>query len=39
MMNKSAYLHLSMLEMNKLVMLEFWSDYVKPKPVEKAKLW
>ena len=39
MMNKSAYLHLSILEMNKLVMLEFWSDQVKPKPVEKAKLW
>ena len=37
-MNKSVYLGLSMLELSKTVMYEFWFDYVKPKYCEKAKL-
>ena len=30
-MNKLAYLHLLILEISKIVMYEFWQDYVKPK--------
>ena len=37
-MNKSAYLGLSILELRKLSMSEFWYDYVKPKYGEKTKL-
>ena len=37
-MNKSAYSGLSILELSKLLMYEFWYDYVKPKYDEKAKL-
>ena len=37
-MNKSAYLRLSILELRKLSMYEFWYDYVKPKYGEKTKL-
>ena len=37
-MNKLAYLGLSVLELSKIVMYEFWYDYVKPKHGEKAKL-
>ena len=37
-MNKPVFLDLSILEMNKIVMYEFWYDYVKPKYGEKAKL-
>ena len=37
-MHKSVYLGLSLLELNKMVMYEFWHDYVKPKGNEKAKL-
>ena len=35
-MNKSIYLGLSILELSKIVMYEFWYDYVKPKDWEKA---
>ena len=38
LMNKPVYLGLSILELNKIVMYEFWYDYVKPKYSEKAKL-
>ena len=37
-MNKSVYLGLSILESSKILMYEFWYDYVKPKYGEKAKL-
>ena len=37
-MNKSVYLGLSILELSKILMYEFWYDYVKPKYGEKAKL-
>ena len=37
-MNKPVFLDLSILEMNKIVMYEFWYDYVKPKYGERAKL-
>ena len=29
--NKSVYLELSLLELNKILMYEFWYDYVKRK--------
>ena len=31
LMNKTVYLGLSMLKLNKILMYEFWYDYVKPK--------
>ena len=37
-MNKPFYLGPSILEISKIVMYEFWYDYVKPKPGEKAEL-
>ena len=37
-MNKPVYLELSMLELSKILMQEFWYDYIKPKYGEKAKL-
>ena len=37
--NKPVYLGLSRLELSKIVMYEFWYDYVKPKYEEKAKLY
>ena len=37
--NKPVYLGLSILELSKIVMYEFWYDYVKPKYEEKAKLY
>ena len=37
-MNKPAYLGLSILDLSKTVMYEFWFDYVKPKYGENAKL-
>ena len=38
LMNKSDYLGHTMLEISKIVLCEFWYDYVKPKYVQKAKL-
>ena len=38
LMNKPMYLGLSILELSKILMYEFWYDYVKPKYGEKAKL-
>ena len=37
-MDKPVYLRLSIPELNKTLMYEFWYDYVKPKYKEKAKL-
>ena len=37
-MNKPVYLGLSILNLSKTGMFEFWYDYVKPKYGEKAKL-
>ena len=37
-MNKPDHLELSILELSKILMYEFWYDYVKPKYGEKAKL-
>ena len=34
-MNKPAYLALLILELSKMLMYEFWYDYVKPKFGEK----
>ena len=36
-MNKPVYLGLSILEIIKKAMYEFWCDYFKPKYGEKAK--
>ena len=38
LMNKLVYLCSSILAISKLVMYEFWYDYVKPKYGEKVKL-
>ena len=38
LMNRAVYFDLSILEMSKTVMYEFWYDYVKPKYGEKAEL-
>ena len=37
-MNKPIYLGLSILELSKILIYEFWYDYVKPKYDEKVKL-
>ena len=37
-MNKLMYLGFSILEVSKILMYEFWYDYMKPKYGEKAKL-
>ena len=37
-MNKPADLRLSVLELSKMLMYEFWYDYVKPKYGKKSKL-
>ena len=36
--NKPVYLGLSILDLSKTVMYEFWYDYVTPKYLENAKL-
>ena len=38
LMNKPVCLGLSILELSKILMYEFWYDYVKPKHGEKVKL-
>ena len=37
-MNKSIYLGLSILEISKTLMYEFWYDYMKPKYGDNVKL-
>ena len=37
-LNKPFYLRISILELSKIIMYEFWYDYVKPKYDAKAKL-
>ena len=37
-MNKPIYLGLSILEISKLIMYEFWYDYMKPKYDDNVKL-
>ena len=37
-MNKSVYLGLSILEISKTLMYEFWYDYIKPKYQYNANL-
>ena len=37
-MNKLVYLGMSILDINKTLMYEFWYDYLKPKYNDKAKL-
>ena len=37
-MNKPSYLSLSILQLRKIVMYEFWYDYIKLKYKEKVKL-
>ena len=37
-MNKPVYLSMSILDINKALMYEFWYDYVKPKYKDRAKL-
>ena len=37
-MNKPVYLGLSILELSKILMYEFWYDYVKPNYGGKSKL-
>ena len=38
LMNKPVYLGQSILELRKIVMYEFWYNYVNPKYEEKAKI-
>ena len=38
LMNRLAYLGLSILELSKVLMYEFWYDYVKPKYEGEGKL-
>ena len=38
LMSTPVYLGLSKLELSKIVIYEFWYDYVKPKNGKKAKL-
>ena len=39
LMNKPAYLGISILELSKMLILEFWYDYLKPKYDKKANLY
>ena len=36
--NKAKYLGMSVLDISKTLMYEFWYDYIKPKYQKKAKL-
>ena len=36
-MNKLVYLEISRLELSKILMYEFWYDYVRPKNSEKKQ--
>ena len=38
LMNKIVFLQLLILELSKILIYEFWYDYLKPKYDEKAKL-
>ena len=38
-MNKSVYLVFPILELSKMIMYEFWYDYVKSKYRENGKLY
>ena len=38
LMNKIVYLGLLILKLSKILMYEFWYDYVKPKFREKEKV-
>ena len=37
-MNKPAYLGISILELSKMLILEFWYDYLKPKYDKKKQI-
>ena len=37
-MNKPVYLGMSVLDISKTLMYEFWYDYIKPKYQDNAKL-
>ena len=37
-MNKPVYLSMSILDISKTLMYEFWYDYIEPKYQDKAKL-
>ena len=37
-MNKPIYLEMSILDISKILMYEFWYNYIKPKYQNKAKL-
>ena len=38
LMNKPVYLGLSILELSRILIYEFWYDYAKPKHGEEGKL-
>ena len=37
-MNKPVYLDLPILELSRIVMYEFWYDYIKPKHGKKSQI-
>ena len=37
--NKSIYFNISVLDISKILMYEFWHDYIKPKYQNKEKLY
>ena len=38
-MNKSIYLGMSILDISKTLMFDFWYDYIKPNHRDRAKLF